>query len=128
GALALLLEQGHPLRAGVQEYLTLVLAIDGHAQDIGVELLGAGNVADVQDEMVDPGGLYHPSALLGFSDPARGVSTSALPSLQRMPDLRDPRLGGGRHPARRRSWPAPLTIVPWGLPSETRDRPRRRAS
>src|SRR5256885_5147929 len=66
--LALLLEQGHPLLAGVQEDLPVVLPVDLHAQDVGVELLGALDVRDVKHEMVDPGGLNHRSALLGSPD------------------------------------------------------------
>src|SRR2546425_6419008 len=65
GGITLLLEQRHPLRAGMQKHLPVVLSVDAHTQDLGVELLGAPYVSDVQHEMVDPGGLYHLSALLG---------------------------------------------------------------
>src|SRR3989442_11773909 len=70
GGITLLLEQRHPLRAGMQKHLPVVLSVDAHTQDLGVELLGAPYVSDVQHEMVDPGGLYHRSALLGSPDPA----------------------------------------------------------
>src|SRR6266566_8747115 len=59
------LNSATPRGARVQEDLPVILSVDGHAQDFGVELLGARDVADVQYEMVDPGGLYHPSALPG---------------------------------------------------------------
>src|SRR2546422_8275425 len=54
----------------MQKHLPVVLSVDAHTQDLGVELLGAPYVSDVQHEMVDPGGLYHLSALLGSPDPA----------------------------------------------------------
>src|SRR5882762_3334400 len=80
--LALLLEQGHPLLASVQEDLPVVLAVDLHAQDLGVELPGALDVRDVEHEMVDPGGLNHRSALLGSPDlPSPGYTRLAGHSL-----------------------------------------------
>src|SRR3989442_5348070 len=54
----------------MQKHLPVVLSVDAHTQDLGVELLGAPYVSDVQHEMVDPGGLYHLSALIGSPDPA----------------------------------------------------------
>src|SRR5207249_12169997 len=84
GRVPLLPEQRHALGARVQEDLPVVLSVDGHAQDLGVELLGARDIADVQHEMVDPGGLYHPSALPGNLRPylawiyaARGAKSTS---------------------------------------------------
>src|SRR5215470_8730524 len=70
----LLPEQGDPLLPRVQEHLPVVLAIDDHTENVCVELPGAGDVTDMQHEMVDSGGLYHRLALLGNSDPV-SIST-----------------------------------------------------
>src|SRR5918992_1160691 len=64
GCLATLLEEGNTLVAAVQKRLIVVLAVDGHAQQLGVKLLGAGHVLHVQNEMVDTIGLYHVTFLL----------------------------------------------------------------
>src|SRR5205823_9414785 len=56
---AFLLEQRHPLLAGVQKHLAVILAINGHAEHVGIELLRALHVVDVQYDMVDPTGLDH---------------------------------------------------------------------
>src|SRR5882724_6952021 len=50
--------------ATVQKRLAIVLAIDGHAEELGVKLLGACHVLHMQDEMVDAVGLDHVAFLL----------------------------------------------------------------
>src|SRR2546422_1275809 len=54
----------------MQKHLPVVRSVDAHTQDLGVELLGAPYVSDVEHGMVDPGGLCDLSALLGSPDPA----------------------------------------------------------
>ena len=47
------------LTAGVQKHLPLVLPVRSHTEDLGVEVLRALHVIDMQDDMVDPGRLDH---------------------------------------------------------------------
>src|SRR5271169_5486264 len=58
------LEQRHALTAGVQKHLPLVLQVRCHTKDLGVEVLRALHVTDMQYDMVDPGRLNHRFLLL----------------------------------------------------------------
>jgi hypothetical protein len=61
-----LLEERHALPAGVQKNLTVVLSVRGHTKDLGVKLLRALHVVDMQDDMVDSGCLDHRFLLLSL--------------------------------------------------------------
>jgi hypothetical protein len=58
-----LLEQGNTLVPGMKEHLALAFAVNGHAQDAGVEIPGTRHIGDMQDDMVDPAGFDYRSAL-----------------------------------------------------------------
>src|SRR6516162_9929634 len=58
------LEQRHALTAGVQKHLPLILPVWNHTKDLGVEVLRALHVTDMQYDMIDPGRLDHPFLLL----------------------------------------------------------------
>src|SRR5580693_9582050 len=59
-----LFEQRHALTAGMQKHLPLVLPVWNHTKDLGVEVLRALHVTDMQYDMVDPGRLDHRFLLL----------------------------------------------------------------
>src|SRR6516164_1317413 len=60
---ARLLEQSNPLFTGVQKNLSIVFPIHGHAENLGVKLLRALDIVDVQHDVVHPIRLNHRSLL-----------------------------------------------------------------
>src|SRR5438093_1497437 len=63
GSVTLLLEQGDTLVAAVQKRLRIVFPIDGHAQKLRVELLGARYILHMQDNVIEAVNLDHGSFL-----------------------------------------------------------------
>src|SRR5215471_11075357 len=60
-SITLLLEQGDPLMAAVQKRLGIVFPVDGHAQKLRVELLGACHILHMQNNVIEAIDLDHRS-------------------------------------------------------------------
>ena len=59
GSITLLLEQGDTLVAAVQKRLGIVFSVDGQAQKLRVELLGARHILHMQNNVIEAVDLDH---------------------------------------------------------------------
>src|SRR5262249_14698870 len=76
-------EQGYSLVPAVHKGLFRVFPVDGHTQQLSIELLGARHILHVQDDMVDTTDLYH-SAFLPLPCPKRATASYEVAKIWRI--------------------------------------------